>query len=133
MQKYRGHLYNWYDTRDLRPLEPRYVSSVDSGNLAAHLIALAAPSANGSRIRRRRAKRWAACRFARLARSAARLRFRPATITRGMSRPRSRISKRRCAADPARRMPTHLRAAAERASTLVDMVRTLASESRTRR
>ena len=36
-----GHLYNWYDTRDLRPLEPRYVSSVDSGNLAAHLIAVA--------------------------------------------------------------------------------------------
>jgi cyclic beta-1,2-glucan synthetase len=41
MQKYRGHLYNWYDTRDLRPLDPRYVSSVDSGNLAGHLIALA--------------------------------------------------------------------------------------------
>ena len=38
---YRGHFYNWYDTRDLRPLEPRYVSSVDSGNLAGHLIALA--------------------------------------------------------------------------------------------
>ncbi len=41
MQKFRGHLYNWYDTQDLRPLEPCYVSSVDSGNLAAHLIALA--------------------------------------------------------------------------------------------
>ncbi len=41
LQKFRGHLYNWYDTRDLRPLEPRYVSSVDSGNLAAHLIAMA--------------------------------------------------------------------------------------------
>jgi cyclic beta-1,2-glucan synthetase len=41
LEKYRGHLYNWYDTRDLRPLEPRYVSTVDSGNLAAHLIALA--------------------------------------------------------------------------------------------
>ncbi len=40
LQGYRGHLFNWYDTRDLRPLEPRYVSSVDSGNLAAHLIAL---------------------------------------------------------------------------------------------
>ena len=36
-----GHLYNWYDTQDLRPLDPRYVSSVDSGNLAGHLIALA--------------------------------------------------------------------------------------------
>lgn len=36
-----GHFFNWYDTRDLRPLEPVYVSSVDSGNLAGHLIALA--------------------------------------------------------------------------------------------
>jgi cyclic beta-1,2-glucan synthetase len=41
LRHFRGHLYNWYDTRDLRPLEPRYVSSVDSGNLAAYLIALA--------------------------------------------------------------------------------------------
>ena len=41
MARFRGHLYNWYDTRDLRPLEPRYVSSVDSGNLAAHLITMA--------------------------------------------------------------------------------------------
>ncbi len=37
----RGHFYNWYDTRDLHPLEPRYISSVDSGNLAGHLLALA--------------------------------------------------------------------------------------------
>lgn len=41
MQHFRGHLYNWYDTGDLRPLEPRYVSTVDSGNLAGHLIAVA--------------------------------------------------------------------------------------------
>ncbi len=41
MQRVRGHLFNWYDTRDLRPLEPRYISTVDSGNLAGHLIALA--------------------------------------------------------------------------------------------
>jgi cyclic beta-1,2-glucan synthetase len=41
MAKFRGHFYNWYDTRDLRPLDPQYVSSVDSGNLAGHLIALA--------------------------------------------------------------------------------------------
>lgn len=41
MERYRGHFYNWYDTRDLHILEPRYVSSVDSGNLAGHLIALA--------------------------------------------------------------------------------------------
>jgi cyclic beta-1,2-glucan synthetase len=41
LERFRGHFYNWYDTRDLRPLEPKYVSSVDSGNLAGHLITLA--------------------------------------------------------------------------------------------
>lgn len=39
LELFRGHFYNWYDTRDLRPLDPKYVSSVDSGNLAGHLIA----------------------------------------------------------------------------------------------
>jgi cyclic beta-1,2-glucan synthetase len=42
MERYRGHLYNWYDTRSLRPLAPRYVSTVDSGNLAGHLLVLRA-------------------------------------------------------------------------------------------
>ncbi|SDZ34062.1 cyclic beta-1,2-glucan synthetase [Jannaschia faecimaris] len=37
---YRGHILNWYDTRTLEPLEPCYVSTVDSGNLAVSLIAL---------------------------------------------------------------------------------------------
>jgi cyclic beta-1,2-glucan synthetase len=41
MKRFRGHFYNWYDTSDLRPLDPKYVSSVDSGNLAGHLIVLA--------------------------------------------------------------------------------------------
>jgi cyclic beta-1,2-glucan synthetase len=41
LQRFRGHFYNWYGTADLSPLEPRYVSTVDSGNLAGHLIALA--------------------------------------------------------------------------------------------
>ena len=41
MARFRGHFFNWYDTRDLRVLDPKYVSSVDSGNLAGHLIALA--------------------------------------------------------------------------------------------
>ena len=40
LERFRGHLYNWYDTRDLRRLEPDYVSSVDSGNLAGHLLTL---------------------------------------------------------------------------------------------
>jgi cyclic beta-1,2-glucan synthetase len=41
MPRFRGHFYNWYDTRDLKALEPKYISSVDSGNLAGHLIAVA--------------------------------------------------------------------------------------------
>ncbi|WP_264298872.1 GH36-type glycosyl hydrolase domain-containing protein [Pseudooceanicola spongiae] len=41
LPRFRGHFYNWYDTDDLRVLDPPYVSSVDSGNLAGHLIALA--------------------------------------------------------------------------------------------
>jgi cyclic beta-1,2-glucan synthetase len=41
LERFRGHFYNWYATGDLRPLEPKYVSSVDSGNLAGHLMALA--------------------------------------------------------------------------------------------
>jgi cyclic beta-1,2-glucan synthetase len=41
LERFRGHFYNWYATRDLRPLDPRYISSVDSGNLAGHLITLA--------------------------------------------------------------------------------------------
>jgi cyclic beta-1,2-glucan synthetase len=41
MPRFRGHFFNWYDTRDLKALEPKYVSSVDSGNLAGHLIAIA--------------------------------------------------------------------------------------------
>lgn len=40
MPKWKGHLYNWYDTRNLRPLHPTYVSTVDSGNLAACLVIL---------------------------------------------------------------------------------------------
>jgi len=41
MQRYRGHFYNWYDTTTLEPLRPMYVSTVDSGNLAGHLLTLA--------------------------------------------------------------------------------------------
>ncbi|WEZ82037.1 glucoamylase family protein [Rhizobium sp. 32-5/1] len=40
MPKFRGHLYNWYKTDTLELMEPRYVSAVDSGNLAGHLIAV---------------------------------------------------------------------------------------------
>ena len=40
LERFRGHFYNWYDTRTLKPLPPLYVSSVDSGNLAMHLLTL---------------------------------------------------------------------------------------------
>ena len=42
LERHRGHFYNWYETRTLQPLHPLYVSSVDSGNLAGHLLTLAA-------------------------------------------------------------------------------------------
>jgi cyclic beta-1,2-glucan synthetase len=40
LERYRGHFYNWYDTQTRLPLVPRYVSTVDSGNLAGHLLTL---------------------------------------------------------------------------------------------
>jgi len=42
LERHEGHFYNWYDTRTLQPLLPLYVSSVDSGNLAGHLLTLGA-------------------------------------------------------------------------------------------
>lgn len=40
LERYRGHMLNWYETRTLRTLEPRYVSTVDSGNLAVSLVVM---------------------------------------------------------------------------------------------
>lgn len=40
LERYRGHLLNWYDTRSLQPLPPSYVSTVDSGNFVCSLLAL---------------------------------------------------------------------------------------------
>ena len=40
LEKFQGHFFNWYDTTTLAPLNPQYVSTVDSGNLAGHLIAV---------------------------------------------------------------------------------------------
>lgn len=41
LPKHQGHLLNWYETRSLQVLPPAYVSTVDSGNLAGHLLAVA--------------------------------------------------------------------------------------------
>ena len=38
LQKWNGHLYNWYNLKNLEPLMPRYVSSVDSGNFVRIFI-----------------------------------------------------------------------------------------------
>jgi cyclic beta-1,2-glucan synthetase len=40
LERHRGHFYNWYDTQTRLPLAPLYVSTVDSGNLAGHLLTL---------------------------------------------------------------------------------------------
>ncbi|HKO66351.1 MAG TPA: glucoamylase family protein [Burkholderiaceae bacterium] len=40
LERHRGHFFNWYDTRTLAPLNPRYVSTVDSGNFVGSLLTL---------------------------------------------------------------------------------------------
>jgi cyclic beta-1,2-glucan synthetase len=40
LERYEGHFYNWYDIETLQPLRPSYVSTVDSGNFAGHLLTL---------------------------------------------------------------------------------------------
>jgi len=58
LERYRGHLLNWYDTRSLEPLLPRYVSSVDSGNLAASLVLVQQGCADAVRAPVLRLARW---------------------------------------------------------------------------
>jgi cyclic beta-1,2-glucan synthetase len=40
LSRFNGHFLNWYDTHTLEPLTPQYISTVDSGNLAGHLLAV---------------------------------------------------------------------------------------------
>lgn len=40
LPKHEGHFYNWYETSEARALDPKYISSVDNGNLAGHLLAI---------------------------------------------------------------------------------------------
>lgn len=40
MERFRGHFFNWYDTRTCKPIDPSYISAVDSGNLSASLLTL---------------------------------------------------------------------------------------------
>ena len=58
LEHYRGHLLNWYHTRTLEPLLPRYVSTVDSGNLAAALLTVETGLAELMTRPLLRAERW---------------------------------------------------------------------------
>jgi cyclic beta-1,2-glucan synthetase len=40
LERFNGHYFNWYDTQTLQPLQPKYISTADSGNLAGHLLAV---------------------------------------------------------------------------------------------
>ncbi len=37
LKRYKGHFYNWYDTKTKEPLKPEYISTVDSGNLVGYI------------------------------------------------------------------------------------------------
>jgi cyclic beta-1,2-glucan synthetase len=58
LERHRGHILNWYDTRSLAPLEPRYVSTVDSGNLAACLVTLSEGCLDATKIPAIREVEW---------------------------------------------------------------------------
>ena len=58
LERYQGHFLNWYDTSLLSPLEPRYVSTVDSGNLSGCLIAFKEGCAEAARERALRPALW---------------------------------------------------------------------------
>ncbi|WP_421993128.1 GH36-type glycosyl hydrolase domain-containing protein [Qipengyuania sp.] len=59
LERHRGHFLNWYETHHLRPLEPRYVSTVDSGNLAAALVSYAHCLRDAARENALENQRWA--------------------------------------------------------------------------
>jgi cyclic beta-1,2-glucan synthetase len=92
LQRHRGHFLNWYDTQTCSPLLPMYVSSVDSGNLSGHLLAVAqaclelagAPHDNGA---------------AQLAIEASRQRLAPLLAMRSTLTPARRAELRWCLAD----------------------------------
>ena len=84
LERHRGHFYNWYDTQTLQPLPPLYVSTVDSGNLAGHLLTLRAGllALADDRILPARAVRWLE-RHARSARGGAAIAQGPGVGVRG--------------------------------------------------
>jgi cyclic beta-1,2-glucan synthetase len=61
LEHYRGHLLNWYDSQTLTALPPRYISTVDSGNLAACLITLRQACLTMTNESLMGGKRWQGC------------------------------------------------------------------------
>jgi cyclic beta-1,2-glucan synthetase len=59
LERHGGHFFNWYDTRTLKALEPRYVSCVDSGNLAVSLVAFAGALEDAAVLTGLEPQRWA--------------------------------------------------------------------------
>ena len=121
LERFHGHLYNWYDTQTLQRLEPEYVSTVDSGNLAGHLLAVVqrlSPDRSISRWRCARPRPASATPLA-LAREA-----RPARPTAvaspGRTRP-SRMMRRR------RRSPTGRPSLARLSTDIAAIARRLAT------
>ncbi len=134
LERFRGHFYNWYDTRDLRPLDPRYVSTVDSGNLAGHLIALANACRGWIDPRLVPCESFAGIRDSLNLASAARLELPEDRRMHATSRDQidSAIAALAEALDAAEaansEIATRLASLAPLAATLVDIVRTLAGE-----
>jgi cyclic beta-1,2-glucan synthetase len=58
LERHQGHFFNWYETRTLLPLEPRYVSTVDSGNLAVSLLTLKEACREATRVPALGPQRW---------------------------------------------------------------------------
>jgi cyclic beta-1,2-glucan synthetase len=58
LERYSGHFLNWYETQHLYPLSPRYVSTVDSGNLAGSFLTLRQGCQEVRRLPVLRSQRW---------------------------------------------------------------------------
>ncbi len=134
LERFRGHFYNWYDTDDLRPLEPRYVSTVDSGNLAGHLLVLgnACRSAIDQPLLSSEAFRGIDDALLLVDEAAGKLAdgFRTQTVTLGQldeTREALRAGLRECPVSPAG-WAARLRDLASQADTLVDIASTLTAE-----
>ncbi len=80
LEKHWGHFYNWYETQTLQPLPPRYISTVDSGNLLGCLLTLAWPEGEGRGARFRAVGDPGAHRYARPGRRAGIGRGRPTAL-----------------------------------------------------